>query len=99
MSCACSNSTVTTSNLAGLINSKEYDWQFCVLRCGVQSLLSCSVCNSLNHPFQYEYKGQNTEGMKKSAKKKKKDKDSDNEEENLEEVTEKENTNRTEDEK
>lgn len=49
--------------------------------------------------YQYEYKGQNTEGMKKSAKKKKKDKDSDNEEENLEEVTEKEDTNRTEDEK
>jgi len=37
--------------------------------------------------------------MKKSAKKKKKDKDSDNEEENLEEVTEKEDANRTEDEK
>lgn len=51
-------------------------------------------------PFQYEYKGQNTEVMKKSAKKKKKDKDSDNEEENLEgEVTEKEDANRTEEEK
>jgi hypothetical protein len=38
--------------------------------------------------------------MKKSAKKKKKDKDSDNEEETLEgEVTEKEDTNRIEDEK
>jgi len=38
--------------------------------------------------------------MKKSAKKKKKDKDSDNEEENLEgEVTEKEDANRTEEEK
>jgi len=50
--------------------------------------------------YQYEYKGQNTEGMKKSIKKKKKDKDSDNEEENLEgEVTEKEDANRTEDEK
>lgn len=54
----------------------------------------------LTIPFQYEYKGQNTEGMKKSAKKKKKDKDSDNEEENLEgEVTEKEDANRIEDEK
>lgn len=53
----------------------------------------------LTIPFQYEYKGQNTEVMKKSAKKKKKDKDSDNEEENLEEVTEKEDANRTEDEK
>jgi hypothetical protein len=54
----------------------------------------------LTIPFQYEYKGQTTEGTKKSAKKKKKDKDSDNEEENLEvEVTEKEDANRTEDEK
>ncbi|GFG29981.1 hypothetical protein Cfor_11763 [Coptotermes formosanus] len=50
--------------------------------------------------YQYEYKGQNIEAMKKSAKKKKKDKDSDNEEETLEgEVTEKEDTNRIEDEK
>jgi hypothetical protein len=47
--------------------------------------------------FQYEYKGQNTEGMKKSTRKKKKEKDSDNEEENLEgDVTEKDDAKRTE---
>jgi hypothetical protein len=51
--------------------------------------------------LQYQYKGQDTEGMKKSTrKKKKKEKDSDNEEENLEgDLTEKEDANRTEDER
>lgn len=50
--------------------------------------------------YQYEYKGQNTDGMKKSTRKKKKEKDSDNEEEHLEgDLTEKEEANRTEDER
>lgn len=48
--------------------------------------------------LQYEYKGGNTKEMKKSTKKKKKEKDSDNEEENLEgDGTEKEDANKTED--
>lgn len=49
--------------------------------------------------YQYEYKGGDAEGTKKSRKKKK-EKDSDNEEDNMDEdVTEKEDSNRTEDER
>ncbi|KAJ9575759.1 hypothetical protein L9F63_007405 [Diploptera punctata] len=50
--------------------------------------------------YQYEYKGGDSGGVKKSKKKKKKDKDSDNEDDNADgDTTEKEDANRTEDER